>query len=352
MNVTVPRWTRRRFLALAAAAGAGTVGAHRAGAQTSDRQPGPSSASPPTTAGTTDGDTDLATAVTAALRPSIRPRSDWATEAPKGPLDVEAAGDVRFLLVHHSASANGYAAGAVPAFLRQFYALHTSREKGWPDVAYNFFVDQHGAIWEGRQGSIDAPVKGDATGGSQGFALLCCLVGNHQEAPLTSAQQDSLVRLLAWLGARYGIDTTPGASTSFVSRGSNRWRAGATVTTGTIAGHRDMSTTVCPGDLAYRLIPAELPTAVTALRQAASQAVLATTTTTTTTPTTSTTSTTTPTSRATPRPSADSAPVRGQAGSPLDVADDGSSPAPFLVGGVGAALAAGLLYLRDRVRRN
>src|SRR5688500_18291358 len=53
--------------------------------------------------------------------------------------------------------------------------------------------------------------------------------------------------------------------TTFVSRGSNRWPAGASVTTSTIAGHRDMSMTTCPGDAAYPLVKEAFPAEVTAV---------------------------------------------------------------------------------------
>lgn len=69
----------------------------------------------------------------------------------------------------------------------------------------------------------------------------------------------ALVKTLAWLADRYSIDTAPGATTSFVSRGSQRHRAGVSVTTSTIAGHRDMSYTVCPGDGVYQLFDALRP---------------------------------------------------------------------------------------------
>ena len=88
-------------------------------------------------------------AVAVAAQPTIRPRSEWGEDLrPTGPLGSELPGGVSFLLVHHTAGANGY-----------------------PPVAYNFLVDAYGGIWEGRQGSLAGPVKGDATGGSQGYAL-------------------------------------------------------------------------------------------------------------------------------------------------------------------------------------
>jgi hypothetical protein len=68
------------------------------------------------------------------------------------------------------------------------------------------------------------------------------------------------------LADRYAVDTRPGAKVSFTSRGSNRWPPGAEVTTGTIAGHRDMSLTACPGDVLYDDVVARFPAEVTALR--------------------------------------------------------------------------------------
>lgn len=195
--------------------------------------------------------------------PVIRPRAAWAGGlAPQGPLEVEAPGDTRFLIVHHTATASDYTDDAVPGILQSIYRYHTG-PKGWPDVAYNFFVDRSGGVWEGRSGSLEAPVKGSATGGSQGFAQLCTFIGDHtQEAP-TPAAQKAMVGLLALLAGRYDIDPRPGAQASFVSRGSNRWPQGHSVTTPTIAGHRDMSLTTCPGDSAYAMVTVAFPVLVT-----------------------------------------------------------------------------------------
>jgi N-acetylmuramoyl-L-alanine amidase len=192
-------------------------------------------------------------------------RDSWGGDLP-GPaaLPTEAPGDVRVLLVHHSASANGYGEDAVVDQIRQFHALHTGPERGWPDVAYNVFVDRFGRAWEGRSGSVDGPVIGDATGGNQGFSQLVCLIGNHEVEAPSAAALDTLARVLAWLAARDGVDVTAGATTTFPSRGSNRWPAGSTVDTTTIAGHRDMSQTACPGDAAYARVRGDLPALVAA----------------------------------------------------------------------------------------
>ena len=179
-------------------------------------------------------------------------------------MESEEPGDVRFLIVHHSASANDYSAEQSTQLLRSFYHYHTSAEKGWPDLAYNFLVDRHGQIFEGRAGSISSPVRGDATGGSQGFALLCCFIGDHRDVAPTGAAQSAMIALLAWLSKTYDIDPSPGSTVEFVSRGSNLHPRGTTVTTPTITGHRTMSRTTCPGDAAFALVEGAFPTQVSA----------------------------------------------------------------------------------------
>lgn len=201
--------------------------------------------------------------------PVIRPRSAWAKGLmPTGTLMAET--DVRFLLIHHTETPNTDAPDDTAQRLRSIFSFHTGRQRGWPDVAYNFFVDRHGVIWEGRQGSIAGPVRGDATGGSQGFAELACFVGDFTAETPTEEALTSMSALLAWLAARNGLDLTTPAT--FVSRGSNRWRAGAQVTTDQIAGHRDMSRTACPGDALYPLLAARLQPAAVRLLHGTSPA--------------------------------------------------------------------------------
>ena len=200
--------------------------------------------------------------------PTILPRSAWAgTSCPvRGPLPAERPGDVKFLLVHHTeVPGNDYTRDQVAGLLRGMYAFHTGPEKGWSDLAYNFVVDRYGRIWEGRTGSLSSPVVPAATGGTQGFDQLGCFLGDHQTVAPTAQAQASMISLLAWLARRYDVDPRPGTTVSFVSRGSNRWPAGTTVTTRTIEGHRSMSLTACPGDAAYPLVRTVFPAAVTAL---------------------------------------------------------------------------------------
>ena len=197
--------------------------------------------------------------------PTILPRHTWGKDLPPvGPLTAERPEDVRFLLIHHTAGSNDYRPEQVISILRGIYDMHT-REKTWPDVAYNFFVDRFGGIWEGRAGSRNAAIRGDSTGGHVGGSVLCCFVGHHQEEPPAEPALAAMSRLLAWLCRRHQIDPSPGATVTFVSRGSNRWPPGASLTVRTIAGHRDVSRTVCPGDQVYRMLERDLPDRVAAL---------------------------------------------------------------------------------------
>jgi hypothetical protein len=175
----------------------------------------------------------------------VHPRSEWATNRP--PLGQVVEEDVRFLLVHHSASHNGHTPADSPAILRSFYDYHTGPEKGWIDIAYNFLIDAGGGAWEGRAGSLDGPVAGDATGGNQGFSQLLCVIGDYNTAQPTQASLSTLIVLLAWLADRYRLDTGPTSQVTFTSRGSNVWPSGTSVTTRAITGHRSMSRTSCPG---------------------------------------------------------------------------------------------------------
>ena len=190
---------------------------------------------------------------TVELAPGLRvhPRREWGADLPpKGAIGPET---VRFLLVHHTASSN-----IVPdprAVIRQTYAFHTGPQKRWPDICYHFMIGPDGSVWETRAGSLAGPVVADATGGNQGYAQLVCLIGDFDGQPPTDAAQDSLMRMLLYLADRYDLDTDPATTTTFASRGSNKFRAGTTVTTSTVSGHRDVTYTACPGAVGYSLLP-------------------------------------------------------------------------------------------------
>ena len=305
-----------------------------------------------------------ATAMPVAADLSIVPRSQWGPGlAPTGPVPDEP--DVRFLLVHHSVNANTYAQSAVPGLLTGIYRFHTG-DKGWPDIAYNFFVDRFGGVWEGRAGSLQRAKAVDATGGSQGFAQLGCFLGDHTSEAPSAAAQASMGALLGWLAQRHGVDLADGARARFTSRGSNRFPAGTAVDVATVSGHRDVSQTACPGDAAYALVvdgtfrrlargatgPAPSPTAAppTTARPTPTTAAGAGATSTSSSP--STTSGATSTSTTVPRSTTTSAreaaaPAAGGAG-----AGTAGWIKPTIGAGVLAAASAALIAVRARASKH
>jgi len=279
--------------------------------------------------------------------PLINPRSAWAIDRP--PKTVPSEEEVRFLIVHHSASHNGHSGSEVPAILRAFYDFHTGSSRGWADLAYNFLIDVDGGIWEGRAGSIEGPVAGDATGGNQGFTQLVCLIGDFDVATPSPAALASLVELMAWLAERYDVSTAPGAAVAFVSRGSNLHPAGAEVTTPTITGHRTMSQTSCPGAQLNDYVVAGLSVDVDARRAELAPSATTSTTPTTTTDAPTTTTFASTTTTATASPSTSSVTTRPPTTPPL-ASGEGDLPGPGWVSGavVVVVTLGGLLMWRHR----
>jgi hypothetical protein len=109
--------------------------------------------------------------------------------------------------------------------LRQHQQYHQSR--GWPDLAYHFMIDAEGNVYEGRPVTAvgDTGTDYDPTG-----HLLICCEGNFDEQDIPDAQYETLVRMVAWGAAEYGVDPA------------------------TVQGHRDVAATSCPGDNLYRLL--------------------------------------------------------------------------------------------------
>lgn len=231
-----PRTSRRNFLA-GALISAGTVGF----SLMQDHQANAASRS----------------AINVASGLDIFPRSQWGADLqPKPGLRPEKS--VKFLLVHHTAASNTYRNTQVVNQIQSIYRFHTGT-KQWPDVCYNFFVDRFGGVWEGRAGSLNGSVEADATGGSQGFAQLVCLLGNFETARPPQVMIQSCSKVLGWLAVRNKIDVEQTKKVSFISRGSNKWKAGSTVAARPISGHRDMSATLCPGQYVYPQLEVEIP---------------------------------------------------------------------------------------------
>ncbi|MBK5222927.1 MAG: N-acetylmuramoyl-L-alanine amidase [Acidimicrobiia bacterium] len=205
----------------------------------------------------------LDAAAAAPAWPNIYPRSTWgagpwmAGQGGCAPQPID-PGRLRLAIVHHTVSTNSYSAAEARSLIRGIYHYHVN-SNGWCDIAYNFFIDKYGNIYEGRTGSIDGPViGGHAAGfntGSVGIALLGQYNSGSSPAAsgVSSAQRAALRRLTSWIFGEYGIDA--GARVWVESLGGSRYPRGTPVHLSTISTHRDVGQTACPGNNAISTLP-------------------------------------------------------------------------------------------------
>ena len=160
------------------------------------------------------------------------PRSAWGAKPQKGACKPH---KIKKLSVHHTATHNLKNAKS-PRNLRSYQRFH--QKQGWPDLAYHFFIDLKGNLYEGR--SLDCAgdtfTKYDPSG-----HFLVVLEGNFQKQKPTSEATNTLINVLAWAAVEYGVSPD------------------------TLQGHRDLAATACPGDHLYHYLESgELKTKVKA----------------------------------------------------------------------------------------
>ena len=124
---------------------------------------------------------------------------------------------------------------------------------GWNDIGYNFLVDRFGTVYEGRGGGVERNVIGAHAEGFNTGTTGIALLGNYTSAARPHAQQNALVRLLAWRLDVAHVD--PRSTVVYTSGGNAKFRAGKVVTLRAISGHRDTGPSECPGAGAYALLP-------------------------------------------------------------------------------------------------
>ena len=215
------------------------------------------------TAGSAGLGTDSAGAEPA--NPGIHPRSEWdggqgwkytTAGCEAGPV---VAPQLQMAIVHHTVNANDYTAAQVPLLINGIYQWHTGNN-GWCDIAYNFVVDRFGGIWQARSGDPATPVWGGHAIGfnwqTMGVALLGAFQPNATPTAVTPSLSmiNSLENLIAWKFGIHGLN--PKGTTVYTAGAGSYWADGTKVTLPTIVGHRDTSSTECPGDLVENLLPA------------------------------------------------------------------------------------------------
>lgn len=191
------------------------------------------------------------TTLTQTTRPTIYSRKQWAADESWRDGSPQFCSTIQQVHVHHTVNSNDYAADDVPALLRGIYRYHT-QNLGWSDVGYNFLVDRFGRVWTGRAGGAAKAVRGAHTLGFNATSTGVSVIGNFEQGAPSSAVLEAIAQVAAWKLSRYGLRGS--GKTTVVSEGSDKFRAGKSVTLPVIDGHRDTNDTACPGSKLYAVL--------------------------------------------------------------------------------------------------
>src|SRR5262249_40619423 len=159
------------------------------------------------------------------------------------------------IIVHHTGTPNDITDYA--ALCRGI--LQYEATNGYFDIAYNWLIDPKGNIYEGRWAQSypgGAPHTGELNNRNVRGAHAIyhttptfgvALMGTSDDVTPSSAMINALVRLLAWKCARWGIDP--------LGHGPYDASNGVREDLYTICGHRDTSSTDCPGSRVEPMLP-------------------------------------------------------------------------------------------------
>lgn len=142
---------------------------------------------------------------------------------------------VEHAIVHHAAvnyGSDGYNA------VRSIYYYHAVTQ-GWGDIGYNYVVDTQGHIFEGRVGGANV-IGGHAyqyANGSSGI----CVMGDFSSADAPQAAKVSLANIIAYVTRKLN------------PHGTSAFHEAPALPT--IAGHRDVVSSSCPGNGLYDDLP-------------------------------------------------------------------------------------------------
>ncbi len=174
----------------------------------------------------------------AVSQPSIISRSQWGCDESLRNWGPEYR-QTEKIIIHHTAGQNNPSNPA--ATVRAIYYYHAV-SLDWGDIGYNYLIDQHGNIYEGRYGGNNV-VAGHAYHYNYGTCGISIL-GNYTSASSSAASIDSLVNLAAFKCSENFLDPL----------GSNNYqRSDGPIHYGlpNIIGHRDVGATACPGGILY-----------------------------------------------------------------------------------------------------
>ncbi|GFO44108.1 solute carrier family 22 member 21 [Plakobranchus ocellatus] len=158
--------------------------------------------------------------------PNIVSRSEWNARAPKS-VSYLSHQPLQYAFIHHSDSpAECLTKDRCASAVRSFQNYHMD-SRGWHDIGYSFLIGGEGTVFEGRGWDR----VGAHTKNYNSVGLGFCFIGNFMTKNPTQVQLNSAKRLI-----ECGVEL------------------GKLKSNYTVRGHRDMGSTLCPGDILYNII--------------------------------------------------------------------------------------------------
>ena len=179
---------------------------------------------------------------------AVRPRSDWGARAVDG---LNVAPKLQMGVIHHSASGNNYTPSQVPGILRGIQAYHMDG-RGWADIGYNFAVDKFGGIWEARAGSLTSNIVGAQAIGFNYGTVGVMILGDYSASQAPAVAIEGAGKVFGWKLGLNGTDPM-GTARYVTGGGSNLFAANTTAVLPVIVGHKQTSSTSCPGRIMEQL---------------------------------------------------------------------------------------------------
>jgi len=171
--------------------------------------------------------------------PPAIPREQWCPDNHCPPPSSYVSTDVRFLIVHHTATPNNESDW--PARVRQIWDFHV-HTRGWADIGYNYLIDQNGYLYVGRGEDVKGAHFSGYNSGTCGIAYL----GTFTQFTPPDTMHATFEKYAAYKSCQKQL--IPGEISRHAASERDLY---------TISGHRDSgSGTECPGDVLYGQLPA------------------------------------------------------------------------------------------------
>lgn len=170
--------------------------------------------------------------------PRIFETNEWAARQPTGPIEVQNHTPT-YIVVHHTVepgNSKDYSKDHAFQISRDIQDFHMDT-RGWIDTGQQFTNSRGGFVTEGRHRSLEVlqggtqHVQGSNVGNHNSEVLGIENEGLYTEVDVPQALWDSLVQLVAYVARQYSIQPE------------------------FIKGHRDFTSTECPGEVLYGRLP-------------------------------------------------------------------------------------------------